>query len=427
MVHARLGMKEKGVFNSLGSKGISLSAHSSDSKYQQHQNAHRETESRYQSSQSRRTKALSDSEDSEGGTGSQDRKNKKSSIKEDDLSQPWICEETDPFIPRVRYFDLPNKTRMPSNVKTYDGSDDPEDHLKIFQAAAKVECWAMPTWCHMFNSTLAGSARVRFDDLPSKSVDSYDDLKKAFLANFLQQKKCIKDPVEIHHIKQKEGESIEDFVQRFKTESMHVKGPPECMRISIFMHEIIIPELIKRLHDKNKKSMDEMMRVTTAFLRGEVVASNQQMSERRRDRFTLLTITPKKFLALDIGKFKTSPPMTTLVEKRNNIKFYDFHKEVGHSTDECMHLKRQIEELVNAEKLPYVIKELKQGNEKDQPKAAKKGETSEKDKALAILMVRPWKRVAKQRITQSFSPNLEISFPPLEEEDGTEGPMIIEA
>ncbi|GJR59133.1 hypothetical protein Tco_1501295 [Tanacetum coccineum] len=30
---------------------------------------------------------------------------------------------------------------------------DPEDHLKIFQAAAKTERWAMPTWCHMFNST----------------------------------------------------------------------------------------------------------------------------------------------------------------------------------------------------------------------------------------------------------------------------------
>ncbi|GKE79620.1 hypothetical protein Tco_1545740, partial [Tanacetum coccineum] len=68
------------------------------------------------------------------------------------------CKETDPFTPRIRYFDFPKKTRKPSNVKTYDGSDDPEDHLKNFQAAAKVERWAMPTWCHMFNSTLIGSA-----------------------------------------------------------------------------------------------------------------------------------------------------------------------------------------------------------------------------------------------------------------------------
>ncbi|GJW64423.1 reverse transcriptase domain-containing protein [Tanacetum coccineum] len=209
------------------------------------------------------------------GTRSQDQKKQKSSIEEDDLSQPWVCEETDPFTPRIRYFDFLKKTRMPSNVKTYDGSDDPKDHLKIFQAAAKVECWAMPTWCHMFNSTLTGSARVWFDDLPPESVDSYDDLKKAFLANFLQQKKCIKDPIEIHHIKQKEGESTEDFVQRFKNESRHVKGAPKCMRISRFMHGITNPELIKRLHDKISKSVDEMMRVTTSFLRGEVAASNQ--------------------------------------------------------------------------------------------------------------------------------------------------------
>ncbi|GKD31454.1 reverse transcriptase domain-containing protein [Tanacetum coccineum] len=173
--------------------------------------------------ESPRTKPLSKSEDSGGHWKSRSKK-KKSSIKEDDLSQPWVYKETDPFTPRTRYFDFLKKTRMPNNVKTYDESDDPKDHLKIFQAAAKVEWWPMPTWCHMFNSTLTGSDRVWFDDLPLKFVDSYDDLKKAFLANFLQQKKCIKDTVEIHHIKQREEESTEDFVQRFKTESRHVKG-----------------------------------------------------------------------------------------------------------------------------------------------------------------------------------------------------------
>ncbi|GKB43451.1 reverse transcriptase domain-containing protein [Tanacetum coccineum] len=42
-------------------------------------------------------------------------------------------------------------------------------------------------------------------------------------------------------------------------------------------------------------------------------------------------------------------------------------------------------------------------------------------------MVQPWERVARQRITHSFSPNLEIFFPPLGEDEGTEGLMIIEA
>nr|GEV34938.1 hypothetical protein [Tanacetum cinerariifolium] len=62
-------------------------------------------------------------------------------------------------------------------------------------AATKVERWAMPTWCHMFNSTLTGSTRVWFDDLPPESMNSYDDLKEAFLANFLQQKKVARQRV----------------------------------------------------------------------------------------------------------------------------------------------------------------------------------------------------------------------------------------
>ncbi|GJT47180.1 hypothetical protein Tco_0955895 [Tanacetum coccineum] len=101
---------------------------------------------------------MSESEGSAGGHWKSKPKKQKSSV-EDDLSQPWVCEETDPFTPRIRYFDFP-KTRMPSQIKTYDGSEDPEDHLKIFQAAAKTERWAMPTWCHMFNSTLTGNARI---------------------------------------------------------------------------------------------------------------------------------------------------------------------------------------------------------------------------------------------------------------------------
>ncbi|GJR39855.1 hypothetical protein Tco_1215539 [Tanacetum coccineum] len=84
--------------------------------------------------------------------------------------------------------------------------------------------------------------------------------------------------------------------------------------------------------------------------------------------------------------------MTTPVEKRNASKFCEFHGEVGHTTYECMHLKRQIEEMLKAGKLSHLIKELKQNNWKDQAKAAKNRETSEKDKPLAIQMGRRMRR-----------------------------------
>ncbi|GJU12492.1 hypothetical protein Tco_1134888 [Tanacetum coccineum] len=283
---------------------------------------------------------------------------------------------------------------MPINVKTYDGSDDTEDHLNLFQAAAKVERWSIPTWCHMFNSTLIGSDR---------------------------QKKCIKDPVEIHHIKQREGESTKDFVERFKTESRHVRGAPECMKIFGFMHGITNPELIKRLHDNIPKSVDEMMRESgrkqNFDRKGDF--QNQQRSERRRDKFTFLSKSPREILPLEKGKFKTPPPMTMPVEKRNSSKFCKFHREVGHNTDECMHLKRQIKELIKNGKLLHVIKELKQGSRKErlaQPKAAKQRRTFESKDMLSSLIFNGSNRgkaLARQKNTQKAFLCSRILFPPL--------------
>ncbi|GJY17857.1 hypothetical protein Tco_0389348 [Tanacetum coccineum] len=285
----------------------------------------------------------------EGDTGSLNHKSKSPVLKSDDLSKPWVCAETDRSRSGFANSQLP-KTPYASHLKTYDGSGDSEDHLKIFQVAAKTKRWVMPTWCHMFNSTLTGNARVWFDDLPPESIDN--------------------------------RESTEDFIQRYKSESGNVKGAPKCMRISGFVHGITNPELIKRFHEKIPKTVDEMMQVATSFLQGQEAALNQERKktlptwkhlegshkqdfkkrgsfriqrkqEKRPDRFTLLTKTPREILALEKGKFKTPPPMTTPVEKRNANKFCEFHGEVGHNTDECNHLRKQIEDMLKAGKLSH--------------------------------------------------------------------------
>nr|GEW05497.1 reverse transcriptase domain-containing protein [Tanacetum cinerariifolium] len=203
-------------------------------------------------------------------------KSKRHKPAEDDLTKPWTCEEVNPFIPRICNFECSQKTRMPNNIKTYDGTGDPEDHVKIFQAAAQVERWAMPTWCYMFNSTLIGAAMVWFDELLPESIDGYKDMKAVFLSYFMQQKKYVKDPVEIHNIKQREGETLEDFMERFKIETGRMKGAPECMRIFGFMHGINNPGLIKCLNEHVPKTMEEMMVATTAFIREEAAAAKKE-------------------------------------------------------------------------------------------------------------------------------------------------------
>nr|GEW67008.1 reverse transcriptase domain-containing protein [Tanacetum cinerariifolium] len=339
---------------------------------------------------------------------------------EDDLTMPWMCEEVDPFTARIRNFKSSRRTRMPNNVKTYDGTGDPEDHVKIFQSTTQVERWAMPTWCHMFNSTLIGAVRVWFDELPSKSIDSYKDLKAAFLAYFMQQKKYVKDPVEIHNIKQKDGETIEDFMKQFKVETGCMKGAPECMRISGFMHGEKPPPLAKRKVTHHGEHMTSQ--------KGKLQKRGLTSEVSQKKEGGLVGLPPlqghqKKFSR----RGRKVPAAATYGDpsrKRSSNKFCDFHNDKRHSTDECMQLKKQIEELVRAGKLSHLIKEIKHG--RDQSKVGKK-ETPSKDKLATIYMIHSWQRMTRKKVTQSFERVKEITFPPLATSDGAEGLLVIEA
>nr|GEU30922.1 reverse transcriptase domain-containing protein [Tanacetum cinerariifolium] len=310
----------------------------------------------------RRNRSLSSSASRSNSSEEKHRKSKRHKPAEDDLTKPWTCEEVNPFTPRIRNFESSRKKRMPNNIKTYDGT---------------------------------GAARVWFDELPPKSIDGYKDMKAAFLSYFMQQKKYVKDPVEIHNIKQREGETLEDFMERFKIETGRIKGAPECMRISGFMHGINNPKLTKRLHEHVPKTMEEMMIATTAFIREEAAAASKKKghgSWKTQDQSKRHTDKRPDFR----GHSRD-------VEKRNSNKFCDFHNDKWHSTDECMQLKKQIVELVRAGKLSHLIKEIKQGWE--QPKTGRK-EAAAKDKPTTIYMVRSWQRTVN---------------------NGTDGPLVIEA
>ncbi|GKA53651.1 hypothetical protein Tco_0746966 [Tanacetum coccineum] len=147
------------------------------------------------------------------------------------------------------------------------------------------------------------------------------------------------------------------------------------MRISGFVHGITNSELIKRFHEKIPKTVDEMMQVATSFLQGQEAASNQ---ERKK--------APQAWKHQEGGH-------------RQNFK------KGGASAANIRRRKDQ-----TAEK-----------------NCEKKGETSGKEKPRAILMIQSRQKTVRQKITQSFLPDLEISFPSLGNDEGAEGPLIIEA
>ncbi|GJW25545.1 hypothetical protein Tco_0039356 [Tanacetum coccineum] len=142
-------------------------------------------------------------------------------------------------------------------------------------------------------------------------------------------------------------------------ECTHQEVPP-VLRISAFMHGHGHPELAKKLNDKIPKTVDEMwerVRDTTEAIRsprweksvGKASwLENQNGSRNRSHR------RGKEILAMDNVNFPPPLLMVGTPEKRNMNKFCNYHQDRGHNTNDCYHLKKQIEEAVALGRLAHL-------------------------------------------------------------------------
>ncbi|GJS66372.1 hypothetical protein Tco_0680936 [Tanacetum coccineum] len=196
--------------------------------------------------------------------------------------------------------------------------------------------------------------------------------------------------------------------QQPKEHKPTIKDEFQDLHLNLPIHEVLahIP-IYNAILDKYVESL-ELGKNKAAFVQGEVPA---KMEDHRL--FTMPC------------RLGDSKPFDTLADLGSCVnKFCDFHNDKGHIMDECMQLKQEIEELVRAEKLSHLIKEIKQG--RDQVKVGKK-EAPAKDKSLEIYMVQLWHRATREKVTQSFSRVSEITFAPLTTTKGTEVPLVIKA
>nr|GEU63960.1 reverse transcriptase domain-containing protein [Tanacetum cinerariifolium] len=145
-----------------------------------------------------------------------------------------------------------------------------KNHLRVTPAMEDIEKQGQKGASQQMKKTCPypGLARI--------SIDGYKGLKAAFLAYFMQQKKYIKDAVEIHNIKQRDEETIEEVMERFKIETRRIKEALECMRISGFMHGVNNPDMKKCLNEHVPKTVEEMMTATMAFIQGETAAASKK-------------------------------------------------------------------------------------------------------------------------------------------------------
>ncbi|GJT09493.1 hypothetical protein Tco_0856535 [Tanacetum coccineum] len=310
-----------------------------------------------------------------------------------DLKKPFKEAVKTTLTQRIIEFADP-EFKMSANIKLYDGTTDPEDHLSRFSSAANSKEWPMPVWCRMFQQTLDGSARGWFENLSRGSIDGWVELKQQFTTRFSTRRACFKDPTKITKI---------------------------VMKISSFMDAHKCPELAKRYSDKVPKTVNEMMagrlckkgrggygadrrrnEGKSPFNNrdGLVPYRTQTPYQAPRDqgfhhpRFNLgsLTKLPKEILALEPQLNLQLPrPMQLLPKKENQDKYCDYHGEKGPYTNDYFQLRRQLEMALESGKLNHLIKDVRQRG-----RGSAKGSDAGKDKV--INMIRLWPNDRKRKL-----------------------------
>ncbi|GJY08366.1 reverse transcriptase domain-containing protein [Tanacetum coccineum] len=245
-----------------------------------------------------------------------------------------------------------------------------------------------PVGAHMFNSTLVGNAQNWFSKLPRRSIDGFEELRKAFRLNFTQRKKYAKNPVELARVKQRQGESTSAYVERYKDECIHVKACPEILKISGFMNGINNPELIKR-RSRRCGQQKRLLKLQVTGAAQEIIHDTEEI------------------LATEGANFPKPPPMRTPKEQRDGNGYCEYYRQKRHTTTkECVQLRQLIDKLVQKKKAGWITWLRTSRKEKTNKKAGQ--------------------RKTRQKVSQNFSHGSEISFPTLAADNTVAEPLTIE-
>ncbi|VFQ96709.1 unnamed protein product, partial [Cuscuta campestris] len=181
-------------------------------------------------------------------------------------SQP-ILRTVTPFTPRVMSVPLPANFR-PWQIKAYNGTTDPQDHLSKFYASMEAAAAPDEVKCRCFLATLEGSACDWFNRLPKGTIDDSDTLAEKFLTHFAANRRQRLPYSHLLNICICKGEKVRDFITRWEKEARDVHGADDQALVAMFQAALPRGEVRKELRKNPPPTYQETL-ARSKFLASE--------------------------------------------------------------------------------------------------------------------------------------------------------------
>ncbi|XP_043710280.1 uncharacterized protein LOC122659208 [Telopea speciosissima] len=231
--------------------------------------------------------------------------------------------------------------------------------------------------CLSFPTSLKGPAVLWFAKLKPNSIRSFTEPAKAFVSSFQSSVKQKKTAANLLAVKQRPDESIQDYITRFNGKALEIKDLDDVMSFNALHNGVTNHDLVKSLALELVTIMSQLLdrcyqyadmfdimkaRRTTYPKVAEKMRTSEKeekkdtkkpRSDQYSDRdqssdYTPLNTTRTKILmeVNDRGLLQWPRPMFSKPEERNKKKYCKFHRDVGHDTEDCRQLKREIEDVI---------------------------------------------------------------------------------
>ncbi|KAI3453674.1 hypothetical protein Pfo_010337 [Paulownia fortunei] len=293
-----------------------------------------------------------------------------------------------PFTEAVMIDDLPANFR--SLNYDYDGTTDPWEHLCRFGNSALLHRYFDGVKCRVFLTTLSKSAQQWFSQLPPNSINSFEEFSSTFLQQFASSQKYQKTSLTLFSIKQKDNEALRSYIKRFTATALEVPSATQEVLSNTLAQGLQDGEFFRSLAKKSARSFDDLLARAEKYINiEEAQRMKRDEGERKRDRrepgkerggfvrklkpeeqpllpvsgeprqYTPL-VAPRAHILMAIAKHKgLKRPYnhSAAPTKPKSNLFCAFHNEYGHNTEECRHLKDEIERMIRKGWLDDWVKE----------------------------------------------------------------------
>ncbi|XP_031101818.1 uncharacterized protein LOC116005716 [Ipomoea triloba] len=243
--------------------------------------------------------------------------------------------------------------------------------------------------CRAFYSTLTGRAAEWFRTLEPGSISNFRDLAWRFVDPFAMSKTVKKHFSHLENAKQLDGESLSVFIERWNKEMAEIEPVDDVTATNLLLNSLSAGNLYQDLILRPPSCYEDVVRRVVAHATATEANSAKRMMETRgprrdqgqRDR-RLNNLRQKDRDGNPIYTPLTRSLPALAIDGPDKDKYYAYHRNWGHDTEECHVLKGLIEDLLHTGELAQFA-EKKKKNRRGWRKYFKK-DKDKKDKDLDL-------------------------------------------